>query len=306
MRAGKRAHLELPVARLPSGNWMNLPLVVLHGRRPGPTLWLSGAIHGEELNGVGIIHDLLPRLDARELSGTLLAAPIVNGFGVMEGSRYLPDRRDLNRSFPGSNRGSLASRLAHLFFQQVVIRGDLGIDLHTGAAGRENHPQLRCDLDHPETHAYAEAFSAPLTLHSDLRDGSLRAAACERDIPVLLFEVGGALRFSPSGIREGVNGILRVMEKAGMIEGPAPPPSGPALFSRRSRWIRARRSGFCYLRADLGERVTQGQVLAVIGDGIGKDETRVRARSPGLVIAVDRSAQVYQGDALVHVAELEA
>ncbi len=192
---GRSATGELPIARQVTGTRISLPLQVVHGRSDGSTVWLSAAVHGDEINGVEIIRRVMRQLDARTMAGTVIAVPIVNVHGFLNGDRYLPDRRDLNRSFPGSPTGSLAARIANLFMTEIVSRCDVGIDLHTGSDHRTNLPQIRADLDDPETRALAEAFGAPLMLHSRIRDGSLRGAATERGATVLLFEGGEALRF---------------------------------------------------------------------------------------------------------------
>ena len=303
--AGTKHEIELRVARLPPGMWTGVPLSVIHGKRPGPTMWVSGALHGDELNGVPIVRTLIGATDPRTLSGTLLAVPIINVFGVTIGSRYLPDRRDLNRSFPGSPRGSLASRLAHTFFENVVLRCELGIDFHTGSGGRANLPQIRCDLDQPETEHYARVFAAPLIKHADQRDGALRAAAHERGIKVLLFEAGEAGRFDRRAIALGVAGTQRVMAAAGMIEKAPVPADEPSLSTRSSTWIRAGRSGFCVMDARLGDWVGPGQKLGAIIDSMSKKEVSIRAKNGGMVIGLLRTAMVHQGDGVVHVAEVQ-
>lgn len=236
---GRRRELELPVARLPTDTWLSIPVVVLNGRAPGPTVWLSGAVHGDEINGVEIVRRLARTLDPRRLAGTVIAVPVVNVFGFVNESRSFPDRRDLNRSFPGSTRGSLAARLAHLFMQEVVSRSDDGIDFHTATDHRTNLPQLRCDLDDPETRRCAVAFGAPMTLHSRLRDGSLREAATSRGIPVLLYEGGEPVRFNEWAIRAGVDGALRVLQELGMWDARAR--HGPSTLRERGHDRRALR-----------------------------------------------------------------
>ncbi|PZV08662.1 MAG: deacylase, partial [Leptolyngbya sp.] len=213
---GKRVRLDLPVARLTTGTMMSLPVTVISGKKPGPRLWLSAAIHGDELNGVDIIRRVAKALKPHRLNGTVIAVPVVNIFGLLEQSRYLPDRRDLNRSFPGSARGSMAGRLAHLFMTEVVSQCTHGIDLHTAAIHRINLPQVRADLQDPATYAFAQAFGAPVIIHASHRDGSLRQAAARRKIPTLLYEAGEALRFDAQAIQTGVDGIYRVMAYLGM------------------------------------------------------------------------------------------
>jgi len=303
---GTRARLEVRVARMPQGSWSSMPVVVLHGARPGPTMWVSGALHGDELNGIPITRELVTRIDPAELSGTLIAVPIVNVFGVINDSRYLPDRRDLNRSFPGSRRGSLASRLAHLFFESVVMRCSVGIDYHAGSGGRSNLSQIRGDLDDDESRRLARAFAAPLSMHSVPRRGSLREAAASQGVTTLLYETGEASRFDWPGVRIGVAGTLRVMRALGMLaRAPARPPARVAHVSRASNWVRASRSGFCRVEVELGDRVRAGQTLATVMDSSGYEAVEVPARGPGIVIGRLGTALVNRGDALIHVAEIE-
>ncbi len=302
--AGSVEQHELRVARLPTGVWATMPAAVVHGRSEGPTIWLSGAVHGDELNGIAIVRRLLRRLRPKTLRGTVIGVPIVNVFGVPTASRYLPDRRDLNRSFPGSERGSLAARLAHRFFDSVVVRCDLGIDFHAGSGGRANLPQVRCRMSHPEESRLARAFCAPAAVDSTSRPGSLRAAAHHRDIPVLLYEAGEALRLDAHAIDIGVEGTLRVMQALNMIDdAPAPDPAGTVIASR-SAWMRASRSGFAVVQVEPGARVEAGDVVATVFDAVGKSEQSVRARFGGLAIGVLRTGLVHRGDALVHIAEV--
>lgn len=305
IRAGRRRQFELPVARLATGSWTGLPVEVVHGRRPGPRVWLSAAIHGDELNGIAITRRVLRRIDPKELAGTLIAVPIVNVFGFLSGSRYLPDRRDLNRSFPGSARGSMASRLAHLFMTTIVKDSTLGIDLHTGSDHRENLPQVRADLDHPLTLATARAFAPHVLLHAPVRDGSLRGAATRLGVPVLLYEGGQSHRYDMPAIERGVDGVLRVLAHLDMIDDA--PPADPAAelpVSRGSSWSRAGRSGLFELNVDLGASVQTGDVLGTIYDTIGTKHRVVRARVDGMVIGLRRQPLVNRGDAVVNVAKL--
>lgn len=303
--AGTARDLELRVARLPAGVWMSLPVSVVHGLEPGPTLWLSAALHGDELNGVATIRQLLSRIDPAVLHGTVLAVPMVNVFGVTIGSRYLPDRRDLNRSFPGSARGSMAARLANLFFQRVVSRADFGLDFHTGSGGRYNLPHIRCDMDEPQTRRCAEAFGAPLVLHAEHRSGSLREEANKRGIRSLLYEAGEAERLSRRAVKLGVDGALRVMGALEMLA-QVPDKNENSRLSRSSSWVRSPRSGLCMLDADVGAEVAAGQRIGTVLDATTSLEVPVVTRVAGLVIGALRTAIVHRGDALVHVAELPA
>lgn len=301
IEAGRSERFELKVARLPTGSWVSLPVQVIRGVKEGPTVWISGVVHGDEIIGVEIIRRVLPHLDRRRLAGTVIAVPIVNVFGFIDGSRYLPDGRDLNRSFPGSGRGSLASRLADLFLREIVDHADVGIDLHTAAGHRTNHPQIRGDLEDPKTLELAEAFGAPMMMNAKLRDGSLRETATSRGKKVLLYEAGDAHRFDPHAITVGVSGTLRTLQHLGMGEWPELGPPQPSLYLHQTRWIRARRGGIVNLDDLRGQQVAKGDVLGVISDAFGARPSKVTAPMDGWIIAQTQHPLVSQGDALFHV-----
>ena len=305
--AGESATLDLPMASLYSHAPMSLPLQVIHGRRDGPCLFVSAALHGDEINGVEIIRRLLHLPLLKKLRGTLLAVPIVNVYGFVNRSRYLPDRRDLNRSFPGSDKGSMAARLAELFMEEIVTRSDYGIDLHTGAIHRENLPQIRANLDDPETARIASAFHVPVLLNSDLRDGSLRQVAAERGIPILLYEAGEALRFNERAIRAGVKGIIAVMRDIDMLPATNRPrrPTEP-LIARASYWVRAGCSGILRITAPLGARVRKDEAIGIISDPFGHHEQEVLANSPGIIIGRTNLPLVNEGEGLFHIARFES
>ena len=305
---GRSATGELPVSRLVTGNTISIPLRVVHGQSEGPTVWVSGAVHGDEIAGVEIIRRVLADIDPKSLRGTLIAVPIVNVHGFLNGDRYFPDRRDLNRSFPGSATGSLAGRVARLFMDEIVDRCDVGIDLHTGSDHRTNFPQIRADLDDPTTRDLAVAFDAPLMLHAKLRDGSLRAAATARGVTVLLYEGGEAWRFDEDAIRTGVRGVRNVLESLGMLDSEQSEPTvagDPPFESRSSTWVRTRRSGIVQLHAGLGDRVEKGQALATVHDATGHRLGIAKASTSGVVIGLTHQPLVNQGDAIVHIAQLD-
>ena len=298
---GRKVQIELPFARVVTGATETLPLKVINGRSAGPNIWLSAAIHGDELNGIQIIRRVIRELDAKTLRGAVIAVPIVNPLGFIIESRYLPDRRDLNRSFPGSARGSTASRLAHLFMDQIVSQCTVGIDLHTATNHRINAPQLRATLDDPTTVGLARAFGAPFTIHARVRDGSLRQAAVERGKTMLLYEAGQAHRFDDEAIEVGVVGVMRTLKAMGMIDTRLPRPR-PTRLVRRTRWMRARRGGIADMLVDLGDPVERGQVVASISDAFGSRPTHVRSTDDGWVIAQSLRPMVNSGDSLVHIA----
>lgn len=303
---GSRVHIELPVAKLYTHTELSITVKALRGKREGPTLFVSAAIHGDEINGVEIVRRLLEHRALRAMRGTLLAIPVVNVHGFLNNERYLPDGRDLNRSFPGSPKSSLAGRMAHTFFNEVVAKCSHGIDLHTGARHRSNLPQIRADLKDPATREMAEAFGAPVMLHSKTRDGSLREVASDENIRILLYEAGEALRFDEVAIRAGVSGIISVMRSIGML----PPsrsrrPRRKPMLTDQSSWIRASSSGVLRALVPLGAFVKKGQVIGMISDPIGDAGTdaEVLASDEGIVIGRTFLPLIYEGDALFHVAK---
>ena len=303
---GTRQQIQLPAGKLPSGTDLSLPIEVLHGSNAGPTIWLSGAIHGDEIVGVEIIRQVLERLDERRLKGTIIAAPVVNVFGFVTGSRYLPDRRDLNRSFPGSHRGPLAGRLARIFVEEVVEACDVGIDFHAGSDDRTNLPQIRGNMDDPDTHRLARAFGAPLVVHSKTIKGSLREAAVKRGKRTLLFEGGEPRRFGGEAVDVGVAGTLRVisaLDMGGTSEDPPPPPETSPTESRSTKWMRAPRGGIFRLETTLGANVSRGDRLGIITGPSGRGGSEVRSRATGVVMGHAVNPLVHQGDGLVHIAE---
>ena len=306
LRPGTRTELELPIAKTVTGAPLALPVLVLHGRTAGPVMWVNAAIHGDEVNGVEIIRRVSSQIDVRTLRGTVIAVPVVNVPGFVNGDRYLPDRRDLNRSFPGSPRGSLASRIAHIFMTEIVARCTVGIDLHSGSGHRTNLAQVRGDLDNPVVRTLADAFATPVMMHASTRDGSLRQAGNEAGAAVVMFEGGEAWRFDEDSIRIGTAGVLRVLETMDMIESlddhlVAPRP----VVCRSSRWVRARRSGVAQLSVTTGDHVQKNQELGSIHDAFGNRQTRITAPVGGIVVGLNLDPIVNQGDAMIHVAEPE-
>jgi predicted deacylase len=304
VRPGQRREIGLPITRLVTGDEVSFPVRVLHGRAEGPIVWLSAAIHGDEVCGIEVIRRVLEQLDVRRLRGTLIAVPIVNVYGFINGDRYLPDRRDLNRSFPGSPRGSLAARIAHLMMTEVVAKCEVGIDLHTGSDHRSNLPQIRADLDDDRTRALAAAFGAPVMYHARVRDGSLRHAAAEAGATVLLYEGGEAWRFDQWAIDAGVLGVRRVLAVLGMADPPEGDRPTAPIECRRSGWVRAGRTGIVRIERALGERVGTGDRIGVISDSFGKRLAVVKATRAGVVIGRTEAPLVNRGDALVHIGEI--
>ncbi|MBB3229292.1 succinylglutamate desuccinylase/aspartoacylase family protein [Halomonas stenophila] len=305
---GSRSQIDVPVARLYTHAPLYIPVEVVHGRQPGPVMLVCGGIHGDEINGVEIVRRLLRSRQIQRLRGTLIGVPIVNVFGFVQHSRYLPDRRDLNRCFPGSEAGSLGGRVAALFRQQIVDHATHIIDLHTGAIHRTNLPQIRAQLTPDgETERMANAFGAPVILNADLREGSLRHYAQTRGTPVLTYEAGEALRFDEWAIAPGVRGVLRVMRRLGMLSGEQRRRSPPAAeVANGSSWARAPIDGILRPRVRLGARVAKGELLGRVADPFGNAEGEVRSIADGIVIGMGRLPLVNEGEALFHIARFDA
>lgn len=304
---GTRITIDLRVARLYTHSEITMPVHVVHGRQPGPRLFVSAAIHGDEINGVEIIRRLLRLPLLKRISGVLLAVPIVNVHGFIHHSRYLPDRRDLNRSFPGSADGSLTARLAHLFMTEIMRNATHGIDLHTGALHRSNLPQIRADLADKETARLARSFRVPVLLDTPIRAGSLREVAARQGMPMLLYEAGEALRFNEAGIKAGMHGIVDVMRTLGMLPAKtaAPRRAAAPMVARASSWVRAPESGIFRTVRRLGDPVRKGELLGVVADPFGERETDVVAPCNGMIISRMNLPLVNAGDALFHLARFD-
>lgn len=303
---GESKLIQLSVARLYDYTEMSVPVKVIHSKRPGPVLFVCAAIHGDEINGIEIIRRLLNTKSLKYLTGTLIAVPIVNIFGFNSRSRYLPDRRDLNRCFPGSEDGSLGARLAHAFMTEIVSNCTHGIDLHTGARHRSNLPQIRAALEDAETQRLAEAFGTSVIIDSRLRDGSLREAMASQSKPILVYECGEALYYDNTAIQVGVKGIISVMRAIGMLRPLKKTRAQKESFvALSSRWMRAPNSGLLRSYVTLGKRVAKGDVLGVISDPFGEHETELVSKTTGLVIGHNRIPLVNRGDACFHIASFD-
>jgi predicted deacylase len=306
IRPETRQTVELTLPLLYTHTPVVMSAEVICGRREGPCLFVSACVHGDEINGVEIIRRLLRAPALKHLRGTLIAVPVVNVYGFVRQSRYLPDRRDLNRSFPGSEKGSLAARLANAFLEEVVIKSHYGIDLHTGAVHRENLPQVRASFDHQGVEErLAKAFGSPVILNTDLRDGSLREAAQARGVPVIVYEGGEALRYDELVIRAGVRGVIGVMRELGMLRRTGKASSvrrAEPVVARSSQWVRACQSGILRSAKSLGARVKKQELLGWISDPLGSNEIPVLSNSSGVIIGKINLPLVNEGEALYHIA----
>ncbi|MFT5760067.1 MAG: putative deacylase [Alteromonadaceae bacterium] len=300
---GETRKIELPVAKLYTDAEVSLPVHIIRAKKTGPTMFISAAVHGDELNGIEIIRRLISQNKLKLIRGTLIAVPMVNVYGVVNQSRYMPDRRDLNRCFPGSSKGSLAGRVAHIFLNEIVKHCDYGIDLHTGAIHRSNLPQIRADMVDLETKELAKVFGVAVILNSNLVDGSLREAAVKHQTKVLLYEAGEALRFDELSIRAGMKGILNVLHHLGMIRKVHVNTKKVLPFiANGSQWVRANASGIVHNIVNLGDQVTKGEVLAEIGSPYGEILGIVTASRSGILIGKQNIPLVQEGEAMFHIA----
>ena len=308
-------YIQLLKARIPPGTYQRLswsatqlfegvpvstPVLVVNGRSPGPTLCLTAAVHGDELNGIEVVRRVMHNIDPAKLSGAVIGVPIVNLQGFRRGSRYLPDRRDLNRYFPGNPRGSAASRIAHSFFTNIVMHCDALVDLHTGSFERTNLPQLRADLTHPDIRTLTKGFGATVILHSPPADGTLRSAATLAGIPAVTLEAGGPTELELKEVKHGVKGIETLLNTLGMVKkmrlwGEAEP------VYYRSTWVRADRGGILLAEVALGATVKQGDLLGTITDPMNNASTSLHAPYSGRIIGMARNQIVMPGFAAFHV-----
>ena len=306
IKPGQQTTISVPVARLYTHTEMAMPVHVVHGRREGPRLFVSGAIHGDEIIGTEIIRRLMKLKRLKSIRGTLLAVPVVNVYGFLQHSRYSPDRRDLNRFFPGSEKGSLTSQLAGTVMEEVIRESTHGIDLHAGSNHRANLPQIRAAIDDPETLRLAKAFKVPVIINARLREGSLRHAAAEMGIPTLLYEAGEALRFDEMAIRAGLRGVMSVMQALGMLTAKQSPTSDlDPLIADTTSWVRAPISGILRMKVPLGGRVAKNSKIGEIADPFGDEEVEIRSPVSGIVIGRLNLPLVHRGDAVIHIAHLD-
>lgn len=302
---GTNTNILLPSANLYTQTNLDIPAHVIHGKKAGPKIFVIGTIHGDELNSIEIIRRLHTHRILKRLRGTLITIPIANVFGFILQTRYLPDRRDLNRSFPGSKTGSLAARLANMLIDEIVSQCSYGIDLHTGSIGHINMPQLRVNLDTPGAEQLANAFDVPVILDAKIRDGSLRQAASELGIPLIVYEAGEALRFNEISIRAGVRGILNVLRALDMIgiHKSKKIAKKNSIITNTSRWVRAPTSGVVQTIAEIAQTVQKGDLLASIHDPfLQNPSTTVTAPFDGIIIGRLSLPLVNEGDAMYHIA----
>ncbi|KUG09437.1 succinylglutamate desuccinylase/aspartoacylase family protein [Solirubrum puertoriconensis] len=299
---GEQVLTRLVISRLPSGTVIDVPVHVFRATEPGPTVLLMAGMHGDEVNGIETIRRMIRRGQLQHpLRGTIIAIPILNIYGFLNFSREVPDGKDVNRSFPGSPRGSVASRVAHRFMREIMPLVDYGIDYHTGGAARSNHPQVRCLMgEDAETDALAAAFAAPFTLHADLRPGSLREAAMRQGRRIIVYETGESLRLDEYGIEIATAGTFRFLKHLGMLA-EAPEPTQAPVVCRKHTWLRAKFAGLFRTHMQTGQYVEKGQEYGIVADPYGEMAVRLVSPVSGYIIGLNHMPVVNQGDALLHI-----
>ena len=307
VQPGERISLALPTPELYTPAKMHIPIHILHGKKEGPCLLVCGALHGDALNGIEIIHRFLAGKSLKSIKGTIIAIPSVNVYGLVNQTRNLPDRRDLDGSFPGHEKGSFASRLAYTINQEVLSKADYIIDLHTGEQFFQHLPQIHTNLDFPEAERLAKAFQAPILVHSNSKRGMLWQLYQQKPIPTLIFETGEAWRLDSVGIRYGVRGLNRVLHELGMITSKTikskPPQSARVV---ESRWVRSSSSGLAHIHQKLGGKVSKGDKLFTLSDPFGTSKSQdVYCDAPGVIITINRLSLVNEGEPLMEIGILK-
>ncbi|MDA0666566.1 MAG: succinylglutamate desuccinylase/aspartoacylase family protein [Planctomycetota bacterium] len=282
---------------------ISIPVHIWRGLKPGPAVFITGALHGDEINGTGAIREIILNPNFELDSGTLVLVPVLNIPGFERHSRYLPDRRDLNRSFPGNDSGSMASRLAHIIFSEIIGRCDYGIDIHTAAVRRTNFPNVRADLSNPEVKRLANAFGAELLVDTIGPKGAMRREACESGCPTILLEAGEVWKVEPTVVEIALRGVRNVLQELGMVAGQ---PEKPAfrIVAKRTKWIRAESGGFLRFHASPGDLVEKDQLLATNTSLLGQEQSTIISPMDGVILGMTTLPSVAPGDPVCHVAKL--
>jgi uncharacterized protein len=303
VKLGEIKDIQVPFSESYLGKTAVVPVRVIRASKSGPTVFITGAIHGDEITGIGIIRELLFNYPLVLDRGTLICIPAVNIFGLESNSRYLPDRRDLNRCFPGYKTGSLTGRLAHTVFTEIIELCDYGIDFHSAAIRRVNYPNVRADMKHPEVKKLAKAFGCELIVNTKGPRGSLRREAVKHNIPTIILEAGEVWKFVPEIIRIGVDGCINVLKYLGMVKGEPEPPRYQVTIEKTT-WVRAERGGFMEFHAHPGDFVDEGQELATNYGIFGLEKNIIKAPTRGVILGMTTMPAVQPGAPVYHLAKL--
>jgi len=297
---GEKRSLPLRLTDSFAGAALSTPVIVIHGVAPGPIVCLTGGIHGDEINGMEIVRRVVERVEPSTLRGTVIGVPIVNLHGFQRGSRYLPDRRDLNRFFPGNAYGSSASRIAHLLFHKVVTKCEALVDYHTGSLHRTNLPQVRGDLADTAVRRLAERFDGTVVVHNEAKKGTIRRAAMDVGIPAIIYEAGEPMRLQEGEIARGVEGTLDLLAALELLSRDRPPPQPQAIY-HETRWVRANHGGLLHPTVGLGDEVRPGDILGYVIHPVQQERAPLRSRHAGRVIGMTVSPIMIPGYAAFHI-----
>lgn len=300
---GTSKTIEVEIAKLHSMTKLKIPVIIERSKIDGPTVLLSACLHGDEINGTEIVRKIIRNKINKPKRGTIICIPIINIFGFINQTREFPDKRDLNRVFPGSKTGSLASRFAHFLVTEIIPKIDYAIDFHAGGASRFNAPQIRIVPNNTELKELATVFNSPFTLYSKNIPGSFRNACTKLGVKMLLFEGGKSLDLNELITTKGIEGTMRFLNHLDMLnpKKEVPHTTEKTIFIEKSNWIRANFSGMFHGLVKIGSFVQKGELLAMISDPYGKVEYKLKAPNDGYVINVNDAPIVYQGDAVFHI-----
>ena len=300
---GESKTIEVEIAKLHTMTKLKIPVIIERSKITGPTVLFSACLHGDEINGTEIVRQIIRKKINKPKRGTIICIPIINIFGFLNQTREFPDKRDLNRVFPGSKNGSLASRFAHFLVSEIIPNVDYAIDFHAGGASRFNAPQIRIVPNNPELKKLASVFNSPFTLYSKNIQGSFRNACTKLGVKMLLFEGGKSLDLNDMITKDGINGSKRFLQHLNMLNpiNDAVLKENETIFIEKSSWIRANFSGMFHGLVAVGSYVKKGEVLAMISDPFGKVEHKLKAPNDGYIINVNDAPIVYQGDAVFHI-----
>ncbi|EKB48872.1 succinylglutamate desuccinylase/aspartoacylase family protein [Cecembia lonarensis] len=303
VRPGQSLNINIAIARLPTHTLIDLPVFIRRAKEEGPVVLISGGVHGDEINGIVAVRRMLEEEIINPIKGTIIFIPLVNIYGFLSNSRTFPDGRDLNRSFPGSKKGSLASQIAYILMNDIIPTIDYGLDFHTGGRMLSNFPQIRVDFRDRKGLELAKAFGAHFTLNSPHIDKSFRKEAFKKRKHILVYEGGESMRLDDLSVEEAILGTQRMLAYLGMVD--IPFVSKPSIEIKESSWVRAKVSGIFTASVKLGEEVKKGQVLAKISDPYGQVKIPIKAIHNGFVVGLNNNPVVNAGDALVHVGRVE-
>src|SRR5690554_1259666 len=305
---GESRTLDFSIAKLYTSTKVEIPIIIERSKIPGPTVLLTAALHGDEINGVEIVRQLIARKWNKPKRGTIICIPILNVFGFLNGDRSFPDGRDLNRVFPGTKSGSLASRVAFHFTKKILPHADYCLDFHTGGASRFNASQIRIKPGNEKLLELAKVFNAPFTVYSNTIEKSYRNTCQKMGIPVLLFEGGKSGDSNKHIVKEGVDGVLRFLDHLDMLGKriSVPKAGNDTIIIEKSKWIRAQKSGLLHIKIECNKHVEKGEFLATITDPYGKMRFKVTSPNEGYIINVNQSPIVNQGDAIFHISTLNS